>query len=937
MRGWGGARGLAWCASLAVLAWSAPALCGEEILYQPAPDWIAPVDIAAAAEQATTNLVVFDRQVRLEDGRLWEYADTAYRIATPQELTQAGTISGGWLPDKGDLIVHEVAILRGDEVIDVLGQGAKLSILRREQALEQRVLDGELTATLAVPGLQVGDVLRTRMSVTRADQALGDEVESLSLLFREPEVRPGFARVLTSWEHGAPIRFEAGPDVALPAVETREGYDWLDLTLPLPKAEEMPQDAPMRFLRPTLLQVGTFADWAEVAATMAPHYDVADSIAQGSVLAEKAAGIRSAHAGRLSQAVAALELVQEEIGYLANGLDGGNYLPQSPQQTWDLRYGDCKAKTKLLLALLAELGIEAEAVLVSTEMGDALPQLLPMAGVFDHVLVRARIEGNDYWLDGTSAGASVKVAGNVPPFGYGLPLRASGAELEPIVQVLPRAPEPAIAFEIDMRAGIDIPALVTSRLELVGPIAAYISAGRGQMTKDETLDLAAGMISPFLGPQQVTEVEFAPGADDSEMGMTVRSLMTSPARYEGAQGKLNLPLPSAGFTFNPDRARRAWREVPVATGSPMAAEITFDVLLPEGGRGVVLGGPAQVDELVAQRRFRRSAQLEGERLKVVENVTVMGGEIPAGELAAERRKAAALARNALEIRPAPDAQRRWRFAGDANRSPLRSVEEAYASLIARDPDLAENYTNRASFRLMTYDFAGAAEDLTEAIELEGSAQLYAMRAQAHAELLDDDAVLMDLEEAYALEAAPGRAMALAHAMANIGDLDGARVLLEEQQGGDADMRRSLAQMLAELDARQGDPAGGIARLDALLAERGNDAILLNAKCWYMGTWQVALAEALPVCTRAVESAGNSAPVLDSRALVHLRNGRLAEALADADAALTLAPTQTQTLLLRGIIRRAQGDAGGEQDIRQAGARSPAVVKEYRRYGFDLPI
>src|SRR6202012_176033 len=85
-------------------------------------------------------------------------------------------------------------------------------------------------------------------------------------------------------------------------------------------------------------------------------------------------------------------------------MDDGGYVPAAADQTWKRRYGDCKGKTALLLALLHGLGIEAEPVLVNSRMGDMLADSLPQLGAFDHVLVRAHINGHVYWLDGTHSG-----------------------------------------------------------------------------------------------------------------------------------------------------------------------------------------------------------------------------------------------------------------------------------------------------------------------------------------------------------------------------------------------------------------------------------------------------------------------------------------------------------------------------------------------------
>src|SRR5688500_9721984 len=149
---------------------------------------------------------------------------------------------------------------------------------------------------------------------------------------------------------------------------------------------------------PALLQASTFADWQEVSSVMAPLYATEGAIAAGGPIAEQVAAIVAAHREPLARTVAALRAVQDEIAYLANGLDGGNYIPQTPAETWEKRYGDCKAKTLLLVAMLREIGIEAEPVLVASATGDAVPGLLPMPGAFDHVIVRAVIDGESYWL-----------------------------------------------------------------------------------------------------------------------------------------------------------------------------------------------------------------------------------------------------------------------------------------------------------------------------------------------------------------------------------------------------------------------------------------------------------------------------------------------------------------------------------------------------------
>ncbi len=912
----------------------APAYAREEVVYEPAPHWVDTVDLAALPDVSDTNILAYDQQYRIEDGQLWQYLDTAYRLASAQELTQAGTIVANWLPDKGDLIVHEVAILRGDETIDVLAAGERLEILRRETALEQRSVNGALTATLAVPGLKLNDVLRVRYSVTSTDQVLGDEVQNQTLLYREDAFRTGFGRVRASWKADEPVRYLAGAGVTLDPPVEAGGYQTLELALPLEEGEEMPADAPPRYQRPAILQVGTFSGWDEVSAVMAPYYEVTGSIAEDGELAGIVADIRSGHESDLERAVAALEVVQEDIGYLANGLDGGNYIPQQPEETWSLRYGDCKAKTVLLLAMLGELGIEAEAALVSTTMGDAVPDMLPMAGAFDHVIVKATIDGNAYWLDGTSAGANLKIVGNVPPYFNALPVRAEGAGLERIEQVLPPAPQAALFVELDQSAGIDIPALASGRAEMTGPSASMINASAALATEEQIRELAYRVVYPVVGSGQVVDARIEAGDDDSEARIYFDMFLTSPTSFEGTQGKQQLRLPINNFGFSPERGRRAWREIPVFVGAPSASQVSLTLLFPELPGPVELEGKRQIDETIAGRHLIRSTTLVDGRLTVEETVASSGGEIAPADIAANRRRAVMLSRDPLTVVFPEDAPRRWQYAGGADRAALAAVEAAYAVPVEREPDEVQNYLNRAWFRLKTFDFAGALEDYDMAIDLDASADNYAYRAHVHAEQRDLDGKLADLDEAYALDPDPWRAISLAYALADIGDIDAAREIIAAEDG-DEDIRRALAGAQADFDARTGDFAAGLARLDLLLDDDPDDATLLNNKCWYMGTWNITPEQALPVCTRAVENSQNSASVLDSRAMVNFRAGRFDAALADIEAALALEPNLTNSVLLRGLIRREQGDPRGLEDVREALSRSPSITDEYARYGFDL--
>jgi tetratricopeptide (TPR) repeat protein/transglutaminase-like putative cysteine protease len=914
----------------AALACGAPALAGEEVLYQPAPGWVAPAELPSL--RRGPPIVLYDDQRRIEEGRLINYIDRAIRIDNPQTLTMLGTLQASWLPDKGDLIVHRVAILRGDEVIDVLAGGARLEVLRRERQLEQRMIDGARTATLAVPGLRVGDVLRVSYSTTLSDQALDKEVQDTVGLPAEP-FAAGLARVRVSWPADSDVRWQASKGVDLPEPEVRDGFATIEVPLPLPERDEVPDDAPLRYRMPAMLQAGTFASWTEVSRVMAPLFATDGTVAPGGPIAREVDKIERAHSGQLERAVAALRLVQDEVAYLLNGLEGGNYIPQKPAETWEMRYGDCKAKTMLLLAMLREMGIESEAVLVASELGDVVPQMLPMPSAFDHVIVHATIDGTDYWLDGTNTGTSMQVVHEVPAFHVALPLRAGGAELLPMPQRPQQTYDRFTRVTYDNRAGLDVPTLFHAEWQLTGPAAAPFRAVIGQGSEEQVDDFVAGFASSQLGAGLVVDSSIEFDEETNEATVEVDGLMDSYWRWERGVGRRQFSLPSQAFEFRPDRSRPAWREIPVAMPGPFSERTEVTVLLPEGEGDYALQGKPSFEAEVAGVRMTRESTLARDRLMITETTAWPGGEIAPAAISGERQKASRFGSADLALRAPRDADRRFEPAARADRARYDGIEAAYAALIAHDPDDLDNYRFRSEFRTMTWDWAGAIADFDTVIEREPNAQAYLLRAALKTETGDLDGALTDAQAGWELDPSLEAAFTLSNILPYVGRLDEAIELLE-QQSGSPEEESQLAMAISELEAQAGRKEDGLRRIDDMLAERPNDPQMLNAKCWYQATWNYRAEELDKLCTEAVEKADASAPVLDSRAMGYYRLGRFQDALRDLDTALSTSPELTPSLFMRGVVRRQLGDRAGEEDIREALARQPSLAREYARFGIE---
>jgi len=918
-----------WLLAGAASLWAGSAIAGDIPLYRPPAAWAQVADVAAAAKKPSGQIVVLDVQTRVEGDTITTYIDNAFLIDTPQALTQMGTLGAVWMPDKGDLSIHRAELLRDGMTIDLL-TGEKFQVLRREQQLEQRQLNGLLTATMPVSGARVGDVLRLSYSVSRKDASLGGQVQASHPLLAG-NFKPGLARTIVSWPAARAVRVSAGPRVTLPEPVISGGYKTLTVGLPLPKPEEMPKDAPPRYQLPPVVEVTSFATWEDVSRTMAPLFDPAGTVTKDGPIAAEVAKIAAASPDPEHRIAAALQLVQDRISYFLNGMNGGNYVPQSPEKTWTARYGDCKAKALLLLAILHEMGIAAEPVLVSSDRGDRLKEALPMAGAFDHVIVRASVGGQEYWLDGTSAGGRLSNIGDVPPFRYGLPLRRDGAGLTDLPAKVPALPQLAIVSRIDSSAGIDFPALFTTSLRFTGPTVAFLQQAAAAPATQERDDALDGIATRLLGESQIVKRDVTVDTA-SGVGTITVSGIRSPLWDRSQKRAVFAPqLASSDLAFSPDRGRSAWREIPVALGVPRRVRVEYTVDLPDAGAGATLEG-ASFHGTVGGVKVDRDSRIEGGKFIAVDEIASGGGELPAAAIPTERAASAALGNASLRIKAAPGAKRVWDVRSAEDRKRLRPIEDTYAKLIAAKPKETPNYLNRANFLAGIGDFKAALRDVDQAIALDESADNYETRANVRVMTGDIAFAIADLRKAKELDSNPLRLSRIADLLGQSGHPQEGLDLVHGAMENPGDARVPLVATHSSLLAELGRKDEGQTALEDLLAERPSDPVILNLLCWYGATRNHALDRNAPRCNRALETSDWSPGILDSRAFMNLRLEKFQNALEDANAALDRAPGQAQTLLLRGVIRRRMGDKGGEADIGEALRRVPGLAQEYRGYG-----
>ncbi|MGY6635819.1 MAG: DUF3857 domain-containing transglutaminase family protein [Erythrobacter sp.] len=607
------------------------------IALTPAPEWAQPLAELPVPDDAQGPFFVRQENTitRLSATGQANYFSRTLRILQPQAL-QLGNVAITWNPAAGTPEVHSLRIRRGERVIDVLDK-TQFEIMRREDQLEAAMLDGLLTATLRVPDLRIGDDLEITYTVPGHDPTLGATSHGMMFLADSPP--EGRFRLELAWEDGQEPKTRLTDDFS--AIANKQ-TNRLVVAMDNPDPVVMPANAPARFQWARVIEYSDFSDWSAVSRRFFEMYAAASALPADSALKQEAADIAAVHSGKLARARAALELVQQQVRYVYIGLDGGNYTPASADDTWDRRYGDCKGKTVMLLALLSELGIEAHPVLVSNSLsGDGFDSRLPNPGLFDHVLVRARIDGKTYWLDGTLP--DVIGARTTPLFSYTwvLPLSARGSDLEPVKESPFDIPQEMELYEIDARAGFDEPARWTHTTVLRGAAAleqhmVVTSVSAGQ--------LEAAVRNNLTGSGQWDSVESVKYRFDRAKEASILTITgVAPVKWEKVRmGGFIYRLPGGGFS-PPERRQRgssADKDVPFYQPFSYTCHVT-SLRLPQDTDLRNWHFNSTFDTMLYGRAYFRAMELKPDRsLRLVRGSRVEEAEIAPQKAARDNQRLA---------------------------------------------------------------------------------------------------------------------------------------------------------------------------------------------------------------------------------------------------------------------------------------------------------
>jgi transglutaminase-like putative cysteine protease len=356
------------------------------------------------------------------------------------------------------------------------------------------------------------------------------------------------------------------------------------------------------------LHVSTYATWEDVAAWY--WRLIEEQLVADDEIRRVARSLVKKGASDAERVRAVYDYVVTNTRYV--GLEFGihGYKPYKVTQVLSRRFGDCKDKASLMIALLREVGVASELVLVRTRRGGRLDRDPASLAVFDHAIVY--VPKLDRYLDGTA-----EFAGQTE-----LPTQDQG------VTVLRVGPRGGVLTETPVLSSGESRVARRWRVQLERTGDAQVEeslAIRGQaapgwrqhyQTPGERSDRYGRVWTGRFPGARLTAVEM-PGIGDRNAAVTVNATVSVPQLGRAAAGGgLELPVTGRDADFVRTYARLSARRQDLVLAYPWSHDEEISYRLPSGWR--LVSGAIPPPRMIESRfgRFRLEVEADGETVRV---------------------------------------------------------------------------------------------------------------------------------------------------------------------------------------------------------------------------------------------------------------------------------------------------------------------------------
>jgi transglutaminase-like putative cysteine protease/tetratricopeptide (TPR) repeat protein len=350
---------------------------------------------AAATVDAKGSSVVYllnEQTYAFEaDGRTKMTWRLIQRVATEDGAAEAGTASAWWAPWYDEKPTIASRVVSADGVVHSLDPKA---VVEATGDFEQDMFSDQRVLRAPLPGVTTGSIVETVITTLGRSPIAGGgkygrfDFGSGSAVERSRLVLDAAAGVTPQIVNKSGIEPKVAEQNGRRVTIFEKGH-----TDAIEEEEILPPDE----LAVPYVAFATGTSWAEIAKNYSTTVD--EQIAAASVkdLVAKTIGDSTDRNVKIEKL---LDVIRKNIRYAGVEVGDGSIIPRSPSFVLQNKYGDCKDKATLLVAMLRAAGIDAHVALLNAGFDFDTVASLPASNAFNHAIVVVSGEPS-LWIDPT--------------------------------------------------------------------------------------------------------------------------------------------------------------------------------------------------------------------------------------------------------------------------------------------------------------------------------------------------------------------------------------------------------------------------------------------------------------------------------------------------------------------------------------------------------
>lgn len=393
--------------SLGVLSWllcagGVPSCPSEEtpaVTSHFSADAVAVYQAASqVSAQSAADILFLENQESVSidaEGKAVRTRYYVYKILTQKGATEWDTISAGWEPWREERPVLRARVITPDLVVHPLDP--KTITEAPGRVIHDNIFSDSRVVRAPLPAVAPGSLVEEEQVSRQSTPFIGGSI--VERFYFSASVAIQHTQLVLDAPAALPLRYDVGllPNLKPQRTEADGRVHIVFESGPIEGVEDVDPGLPSDVPAYASITFATGASWQQLAAG---YGSIVDNKLGASDLKSLGDKIVAGQQSREQKISAILQYLQREVRYTGVELSEATIVPRSPKETLTRKYGDCKDKAALLVALLRAADISAYVALLNAGSAEDVSADLPGLEMFDHAIVY--VPGSpDVWIDPT--------------------------------------------------------------------------------------------------------------------------------------------------------------------------------------------------------------------------------------------------------------------------------------------------------------------------------------------------------------------------------------------------------------------------------------------------------------------------------------------------------------------------------------------------------